>query len=134
MNSGKGVSRRYFVSSLLSSAAAACFPKAATALVAPHLNSPGMPQGRSRPMPQRIEFLATPFPLEQVRLLDGPFLEAAKTNQEYLLSLPEDQLVHNFRVNAGLPSSAEPLGGWESPTVELRGHFTGHYLSACALM
>jgi len=39
-----------------------------------------------------------------------------------------------FRVTAGLPSSAEPLGGWEAPDNELRGHFTGHYLSACALM
>jgi DUF1680 family protein len=25
------------------------------------------------------------------------------------------------------------LGGWEAPKSELRGHFTGHYLSACAL-
>ena len=39
-----------------------------------------------------------------------------------------------FRVTAGLPSSAEPLGGWEAPNNELRGHFTGHYLSACALL
>jgi DUF1680 family protein len=39
-----------------------------------------------------------------------------------------------FRVTAGLPSSAEPLGGWEAPDVELRGHTTGHYLSALALM
>ena len=39
-----------------------------------------------------------------------------------------------FRVTAGLPSTAEPLGGWEQPANELRGHFTGHYLSACALL
>jgi uncharacterized protein len=37
-------------------------------------------------------------------------------------------------VNAGLSSSAQPLGGWEKPDCELRGHFVGHYLSACALM
>lgn len=60
-----------------------------------------------------------------MRFLDGVFLDAAKTNQKYLMSLPEDRLVHNFRVNAGLPSSAEPLGGWESPNVELRGHLPG---------
>ncbi len=78
--------------------------------------------------------LAMPFPLEQVRLLDGPFLDAARTNQQYLNSLPKDRLVHNFRVNAGLPSSAEPLGGWEDPSCELRGHFTGHFLSATGLM
>ena len=33
-----------------------------------------------------------------------------------------------------LDRTAEPLGGWEAPNNELRGHFTGHYLSACALM
>jgi hypothetical protein len=39
-----------------------------------------------------------------------------------------------FRVTAGLPSTAEPLGGWEAPVNELRGHYTGHYLSALAQM
>src|SRR5262249_48714174 len=29
---------------------------------------------------------------------------------------------------------AKPLGGWEAPDVELRGHAVGHYLSALALM
>jgi len=76
----------------------------------------------------------SPFPLQQVRLLDGPFLQAARTNQKYLLSLSPDRLLHTFRLTAGLPSTAEPLGGWEKPDCELRGHFAGgHYLSACAL-
>jgi len=42
--------------------------------------------------------------------------------------------LHMFRVTAGLPSTAQPYGGWEAPVNELRGHFVGHYLSACALM
>ena len=42
--------------------------------------------------------------------------------------------MHSFRVNAGLPSTAKPYGGWEEPKSEVRGHFVGHYLSACALM
>ena len=75
-----------------------------------------------------------PFPLERVRLLPGPFRDAQERNSRYLLSLPTDRLLRNFRVNAGLASSAQPLGGWEKPDCELRGHFTGgHYLSACAL-
>ena len=45
-----------------------------------------------------------------------------------------DELLHAFRLNAGVPSSARPLGGWEDPRCEFRGHFTGHYLSACGLM
>ncbi|MCX5684750.1 MAG: glycoside hydrolase family 127 protein [Planctomycetota bacterium] len=74
------------------------------------------------------------FPLTDVRLLDGPFKHAMELDRDYLLSLDPDRLLHDFRVNAGLPSSAKPLGGWEKPDCELRGHFIGHYLSACALM
>ncbi len=74
------------------------------------------------------------FPLQEVRLLEGPFKHAMELDQAYLLSLPADRLLHNFRINAGLRSSAQPLGGWEEPKCELRGHFVGHYLSACALM
>jgi DUF1680 family protein len=75
-----------------------------------------------------------PFATEQVRLLPGPFRDAQELDRKYLLSLDPDRLLHNFRANAGLPSDAQPLGGWEAPTGELRGHFVGHYLSACALM
>ena len=78
--------------------------------------------------------LARPFPLTDVRLLDGPFKQAMLLDQQYLMSLEPDRLLHNFRVNAGLPSAATPLGGWEAPDVELRGHAVGHYLSALALM
>src|SRR5512135_885877 len=77
---------------------------------------------------------AVPFALSEVRLLDGPFRDAMLGDQKYLLELDPDRLLHNFRVNAGLPSSAQPLGGWEAPDVELRGHSVGHYLSALALM
>lgn len=73
-----------------------------------------------------------PFSLKQVRLLAGPLRQAQDLNGRYLLSLPQDRLLHTFRVNAGLPSAAQPLGGWEKPDCELRGHFTGHSLSACA--
>ena len=75
-----------------------------------------------------------PFPLQQVRLLDGPLKDAAERNRAFLRGLELDRLLHTFRLTAGIPSSAIPLGGWETPTVELRGHFTGHFLSACALM
>ncbi|GMV97869.1 MAG: glycosyl hydrolase [Phycisphaerae bacterium] len=81
-----------------------------------------------------VPLKAVAFPLQDVRLLDGPFRRARDLDRQYLLSLDVDRLLHNFRVNAGLPSSAVPLGGWEEPKCELRGHFAGHYLSACALM
>ena len=75
-----------------------------------------------------------PFALQQVRLLDGPIKQAAERNRAFLRGLELDRLLHTFRLTAGIPTSADSLGGWEMPTVELRGHFTGHFLSACALL
>jgi DUF1680 family protein len=73
--------------------------------------------------------------MQQVRLGEGPCKLAMEADRQYLRSLPPDRLLHTFRINAGIPSSAQPLGGWEAPDCELRGHYAGgHYLSACALM
>jgi DUF1680 family protein len=77
---------------------------------------------------------ARAFDLARVRLRPGPFLDAALVDRRFVMDLDPDRLLHTFRVTAGLPSGAAPLGGWESPVNELRGHFTGHYLSACALL
>ena len=81
-----------------------------------------------------IALSAEPFPLSQVRLLDGPFRDAMGRDENYLLGLDCDRLLYNFRVNAKLPTQARPYGGWEAPNGELRGHSVGHYLSACSLM
>jgi hypothetical protein len=81
-----------------------------------------------------VPIKAYAFDLRDVRLLDSPFKHAMELDRKYLLSLDNDRLLHTFRVNAKLPSKAQPLGGWEEPKGELRGHFVGHYLSACALM
>lgn len=135
MGNRGGISRRQFVSGALTAAVArACLPNSVRAWTGPYFKPPGPLAASRNAINAKIEFLAEPFPMDQVRLLDGPFLAALKTNQDYLGMLPEDRLVHNFRVTAGLPSSAEPLGGWESPNVELRGHFTGHFLSASGLL
>lgn len=77
---------------------------------------------------------AQPFPLTQVRLLDGPFRDAMLRDEKYLLSLDPDRFLYNFRNNVGLPSSSKPYGGWDSPGCEQRGAMLGHYLSACAQM
>jgi hypothetical protein len=78
--------------------------------------------------------IVRPFALNQVSLAPGPLQQARDWNRDYMMRLGNDRLLHNFRVTAGLPSTAVPLGGWESPKSELRGHFVGHYLSACALL
>ena len=85
-------------------------------------------------VPPKVSLAVEPFPMPDVRLLDGPFHDAMARDGKYLLSLDTDRLLFNFRRNAGLPSSAQPYGGWEAPNCDLRGHVVGHYLSACSLM
>lgn len=93
--------------------------------------SPPSPNVANR---QAVPFEAVSFPMKNVRLGPGSFSAAADANRRYLKTLPPDRLLHTFRLTSGLPSSAEPLGDWEKPDCDLRGHFTGgHYLSACAL-
>ncbi|XP_076939037.1 uncharacterized protein LOC143607488 [Bidens hawaiensis] len=60
--------------------------------------------------------------------------QAQQTNLKYLLMLDVDRLVWCFRKNAGLLTPGDPYGGWEAPDQEVRGSFTGHYLSATAQM
>src|SRR5262249_8265985 len=88
--------------------------------------------GREAPRVDRVR--VRPFALSAVRLHAGAALEALEVNRRYLMSLDSERLLHMFRITAGLPSTAQPLGGWEAPDNELRGHFSGHYLSACALL
>ncbi len=72
------------------------------------------------------------FPLNDVRLLAGPFKHAMDKDAEYLLSLEPDRFLHRFRLNAGLQPKGAIYGGWESQGVS--GHSLGHYLSACSMM
>jgi DUF1680 family protein len=118
------IARRRFLS-MSALAAAAAAPLAsrwpAAALALPRASTGG---------PARLR----PFDLGSVRLRPGMALDALEVNRRFLMGLDSGRLLHMFRVTAGLPSAAQPLGGWEAPDNELRGHFTGHYLSACALL
>lgn len=72
--------------------------------------------------------------IDNTRLLQSWIKDREKLDLEFISNLNPDRLLHNFRITAGLPSTAEPLGGWESPTIGLRGHFVGHYLSALSVL
>ncbi|WP_283680272.1 beta-L-arabinofuranosidase domain-containing protein [Lentilactobacillus sp. Marseille-Q4993] len=59
--------------------------------------------------------------------------EKFERNINWMLSLTADQLLYNYRKNAGLDTKgATPLTVWESPDFFFRGHFTGHYLSGAS--
>lgn len=82
--------------------------------------------------PEVVTFKVLPFELEQVKLLDGPFLHATELNKQILLNYEPDRFLAKFRMEAGLKPKAEHYHGWEDNTIA--GHSLGHYLSACALM
>jgi uncharacterized protein len=73
------------------------------------------------------------LPLPAVELLDGSFRDNQGRNTAYLLFLDPERMLRSFRLNYGLPSSARPCGGWEQPASQVRGHTTGHLMSALAL-
>ncbi len=81
------------------------------------------------------------FDLADVRLLDSPFKQNMERTSAWLISLPVDRLLHSFRTSAGIYAGNEggyftvkKLGGWESLDCELRGHTTGHILSALSYL
>ncbi len=128
------ISRRKFVATAAAAAGAAAILPTTTlelqAQIPGVASSAALKQGDH----EAVRLRAVPFPMKEVRLGPGAFRAAAEANSLYLKTLPPDRLLHTFRLTAGLPSSAEPLGDWEKPDCELRGHFAGgHYLSACAL-
>ena len=83
--------------------------------------------------PDGTSGLSAALPLDTVQLLDSPFRQNQARNTTYLLFLDPERMLRSFRLNYGLPSTAEPLGGWEAPSSQIRGHMTGHLLSGLAL-
>jgi len=77
-----------------------------------------------------------PFFLQQVHLVNSthsPSLSGQQLNQAYLDLLPVDRLLYTYYVNANISvEGIEPLGGWESPTSDIRGVFLAFYLQASA--
>lgn len=133
MASSLKFSRRNFITTSVAAAAGSAFMSKrllAQDPVIDTLQNGGKSAGR-----EKVAWKARPFPMKQIRLGNGPCKAAMDADQKFLHELPPDRLLHTFRINAGLSSSAQPLGGWEAPDCELRGHYAGgHYLSAVALM
>jgi len=73
-----------------------------------------------------------PFKLNQVRLLESPFLQAENVTLQYILKLEPDRLLAPFLREAGLQPKAESYGNWENTGLD--GHTGGHYLTALAQM
>ncbi|WP_336594054.1 glycoside hydrolase family 127 protein [Bacteroides acidifaciens] len=72
------------------------------------------------------------FPLQDVKLLNSPFLQAQQTDLHYILSMNPDRLLAPFLREAGLTSKAPSYTNWENTGLD--GHIGGHYLSALSMM
>ena len=80
------------------------------------------------------------FPLDRVTLDPDDARQATplmRHRDKFVGALAKsdpDRFLYMFRDAFGQPqpSNVEPLGGWDSPTTRLRGHASGHYLTAIA--
>lgn len=86
----------------------------------------------SKDAPEKV---SSNFDLSNISL-DGDNILTQNTERtiEYLKLLDSDRMLYNFRNTFGQDTKgAKPIGGWDEPTGLLRGHSTGHYMSALAL-
>lgn len=90
---------------------------------------------------QTVHTVCKTFSLSDVRLLKSRFYDNMQRDSSWMMTIPVNSLLHSFRTNAGIYSGNEggyfqtkKLAGWESLDCELRGHITGHLLSALAVL
>ncbi len=77
---------------------------------------------------------AEPLPLDKVSI-DGEnrLTHNRDMDIDNLLSIDVRQQLYNYRDTYGLPTDGYPVAdGWDSPTTKLKGHGSGHYMSAMA--
>lgn len=101
---------------------------------------PGQHNGKVK-VEVSVPMKARSFDLKDVRLLPGRVHDNLSRDSVWMANISVNRLLHSFRNNAGVFAgleggydSVKKLGGWESLDCDLRGHTTGHLLSAYALM
>ncbi len=82
-----------------------------------------------------VQPVAQPLPLNQVSIDgDNRLTHNRDLDISHLLTLDPLQQLYNYRDTYGLSTDGYPVSdGWDSPTTKLKGHGTGHYLSALAM-
>lgn len=77
---------------------------------------------------------AEPLPLSNVQITGSNRLTSNRDMLiQHLIDLDVTQQLYNYRDTYGLPTEGYTMSdGWDSPTTKLKGHGTGHYLSALA--
>ncbi|MFC0628873.1 LamG domain-containing protein [Kribbella deserti] len=124
-----GFARRDFLKATSLAAAMPLFGSAAGEAVA----APLLDAAQSAPAPGKLRS----FALSEVALSEGVFSKKRDLVLAYARGYDVNRLLQVFRANAGLDTlGAVAPGGWEGLDGEangnLRGHYTGHFLSMLA--
>jgi DUF1680 family protein len=84
--------------------------------------------------PVPASWVVRDFDLSQVTLGPGLFATHRDLMLEFTRGYPADNMLYNFRTNAGLPNppGAQPVGVWDTPDGNLRGHSAGHFMTLLA--
>lgn len=89
----------------------------------------------------RVQGRAKAFDLKNVRLLPGRVHDNVARDSVWMSNISASRMTHSFKNNAGVFAGREggyeavkKYGGWESLDCDLRGHTTGHLMSAYGLM
>ncbi len=78
-----------------------------------------------------IAIAAEQFPLDEVTLLNSPYLANKKRNADFLMTLSADKLMARMYEFCGEKVKEPVYAGWENG--DLSGHTLGHYLSALSM-
>ena len=70
--------------------------------------------------------------MQDVKLLESPFLQAQQTDLHYIMAMEPDRLIAPFLREAGLTPKAPSYTNWENTGLD--GHIGGHYISALSMM
>ena len=70
--------------------------------------------------------------MQDVKLLESPFLQAQQTDLHYIMAMEPDRLLAPFLLEAGLTPKAPSYTNWENTGLD--GHIGGHYISALSMM
>ncbi len=101
---------------------------------------PGQHAGKIK-VETTIPLRAKAFDLGAVRVLPGRVHDNIRRDSAWMANISARRMLHSFRNNAGVFAGVEggyesvkKYGGWESLDCDLRGHTTGHLMSAYGLM
>jgi hypothetical protein len=71
--------------------------------------------GRYQPGTVKITHELQAFGYSHVELMSGHWKRQQDETIEMYLGIPDEDLLHIFRVKAGIPSEADGLAGWYGP-------------------